>query len=106
MVVAYSHVFLDILAAAIKWDVGIIVTDDDHSSHFVTSFLDLETSSVVDVALVYRTHRNKHNAYLYIPRISNHPYHMKNAIVSTELLRLLHTTMFKEDYDKQVICLR
>ena len=79
------------------FDRSINITCDDEEGSKRTSFLDLDLR--LGVGIIHNsTFRKPLNNYQYLPRDSNHPKCTFDAVVCTELFRLLRTNRVEEDY--------
>ena len=53
-------------------------------------------------SFLYKTFRKPLNTYAYLPFCSNHPLATRAGIISTELVRLLLTNRFPEDFHSEI----
>ena len=94
-----------ILECLNDWDGSITITHEDDESAHSTSFLDLNVK-IEPGCIEYCTYRKPTNTYAYLPYVSNHGQNTFDAIVYTELYRLLRTNRRAQDLSREVAFFR
>ena len=77
---------------------GLTITHETDEDSLHTHFLDLMID-IRDASLSWSTYRKPMNMYDYVPGNSSHSAHTKQALVKTELVRLLKTNSCEDAYE-------
>ena len=77
---------------------GLQVTHDEEEDSRLTHFLDL-LIDIRESSLKLSTYRKPLNMYDYVPGNSAHPVHTKQALIRTEMVRLLRTNSDADSFN-------